>query len=179
MGTSSIMQRLVTHGIGCVAAASLLTVLAGCSPASDAERAYLDAREEQRLQKDSLRQTLEGVSGGEAAIDTVKQSAAPGGAGTVEQWVRQQTGQEKGDLLFPRWEAIRRSLTRYEVRHTYRVMSESGLIAKKGYAWDVDLVLKQVSGPRDLQADAITSQTSTYVPPSPRKVPREIPPLEE
>ncbi len=164
---------------GFAAAGLAFLAVAGCSPATDAERAYMESRAGERQQREQMQRTLDGVSEDAAAIDMAKDSPAKDGPGTAEQWIEQLTAREQGHLMFPRWEGVPRSLNKYEVRYTYTVMSESGSITKKGYAWDVDLMLKAVTGPRELDAADLAARSAAYVPrPRPESLP-EKPQIEE
>ena len=126
---------------------------AGCSPESDGERAYARNRQQEQLRQDHLRSTLEGVTEETAAVDMVKQWAAPEGEeGTTEQWTLRQLQAVGGDALFPHWRALRRGRGRYDIMFTYTLMNELGTAEKKGFAWHADLVLKVVSGPREMSA---------------------------
>jgi hypothetical protein len=175
------MGSIFRPGLAACGVAASLTLLgaAGCSPASDAERAYIESRATEQQQREQMERTLEGGSESAAAIDMAKRSPAEDGPGTAEQWIERLTAGERGTLLFPRWEGLRRSLNKYEVRYSYTVMNESGNITKKGYAWEVDLMVKTVTGPRDLEAADLAARSSPYFPRLRPESPRETPKLEE
>lgn len=127
-------------------------LLAGCSPTSDAERAFERSRRQEQLRREQLRATLEGVTEETAALEMVKQWPAVEGEGNTEEWTRRQLQEAGGNALFPHWRAQRRGMGRYDVTFTYTLMNELGGIEKKGQAWRVDLVLKTVSEPREMGA---------------------------
>ncbi len=138
-----------------------LSLLPGCGSSETEDSAYREP-EIGKQRRESLQKALKGESEESAAIRNVRESPATGGAGTTEEWLGQQTDREKGSMLFPRWEARRRGVGKYEVLFSYTLMNDNGSITRKGYAWDVDLVTRAVSGPRDMQPSEL----------EPRSVPR-------
>ena len=147
-------------------------LLAGCSPESDAERTYARNRRQEQLRQDHLRSTLEGVTEETAAVDMVKQWPAPEGEeGTTEPWTVRQLQAVEGDALFPHWRALRRGRGRYDVMFTYTLMNELGTAEKKGFAWHADLVLKVVSGPREMSAAELGRSINARTP-RPKRVVR-------
>jgi hypothetical protein len=174
------MRSIARWGLAaCAAALPVFLGAPGCSPATDVERAYMESRRDEREQREQMQQTLEGVSESAAAIDMARASPAADGQGTAGQWVERLTASEKGSVLFPRWEGVRRSLHKYEVRYTYTVMAEAGGITKRGYAWDADLMLKSVTGPRELEEASLATRSSPYFPKPRLEPPQEKPKLEE
>jgi len=139
-------------------------LLAGCSPKSDAERAFERARRQEQLRREQLRSTLEGVTEETAAVEMAKQRPAVEGEGNTEEWTRRQLQAAGGNALFPHWRAQRRGMGRYDVTFTYTIMNELGGIEKKGYAWRVDLVLKTVSDPREMSAAELGRRTGARPP---------------
>lgn len=137
-------------------------VAAGCGPATEEERAYLDARQAEIERREDLQRTLQGTSEESAAIAMVKEAPAEGGALRTEAWVRRQTDAHGGTVLFPHWQALRRGVGRYEVQFTYTLMDGQGDVQKKGYAWSADLVLRLVQPPRELKPEEAGPPASRY-----------------
>lgn len=157
------MKRLCIQKISRVLGAAVVCLLAaGCSPQTDAEREYLERRRVESLVRESIRETLEGGAEESEAVDLVKQSRAADGSGTTESWLREAMDERKGDILFPRWQAFRRGLDRYEVWFSYTFMAPAGGVEKVGYSWNVDLMLKTVNEPRPLTERELGMRTSRY-----------------
>lgn len=161
-----------------LAAASVLG-WAGCSPLSDAERAYQEARQREAERRETIRSSLDGGTEESAAIEMARESPATGGEGTTEKWVERQLAQSKGSVLFPHWQARRYGISKYEVSFTYALMNELGEVEKKGYAWKVDVVLKVVSPGRVLTAAELGAGTTRPAPRRRRTVPPPDIQLEE
>lgn len=149
----------------CLCTIALVTalILTGCSPESDAERAYARARRQEQLRQGQLRSTLEGATEESAAVDMAKQWPALEGEGNTEQWTMRQMQSSGGNPLFPHWRAQRRGRGRYDVTFTYTLMNELGSVEKKGFLWRVDLVLKLVSEPREMTAAEMGRSVNTRV----------------
>jgi len=134
----------------------------GCNPATDAERAYMEKRQNEAQVRSTVRQSLDGGTEERVAIQLVKDAPAPEEEGTTEAWLRATLDKLKGDVLFPRWQGYRRGREQYEVWFTYTFMRQDGGIEKKGYSWTVDVVLKIVNPPRALTPKELDMRTSRY-----------------
>lgn len=141
----------------------LVCVLAGgCSPQTDAEREYRERRRVESIVRESIRDSLEGGAEESEAIELVKESPAPDGETATAAWLQASMNERSGSILFPRWQAFRRGIDRYEVWFSYTFMAPDGAIQKKGYAWNVDLMLKAVKEPRPLTESELGMRTSRY-----------------
>jgi len=137
--------------VGILGAILMACAAGGCRPVSENGREYYSAREKAQRQKEKLQEVLETDRSEAAAIELVRESRAPDGQGTVEDWIKRRQEQEGGRVLFPHWEARPRGRDRYEVRYTYTVAGEDYSIVKKVLAWNADMVLKLVGGVREIQ----------------------------
>ena len=120
------------------------------------------AQGEELARRDKLRQTLGTATEAEAAIKMAKESQAPEGEGTAQDWIQRTLDAAGGDTLFPNWEAHRRGMGRYEVWFTYTHIPSDGPAEKQGYAWNVDLVLKLAAKPRLLKPEELGVRQSRY-----------------
>ncbi|MBN1268882.1 MAG: hypothetical protein JXB04_04790 [Kiritimatiellae bacterium] len=142
-----------------VVLAAVMGCCGGCTPATDAEREYLEARREKARQKEAFLDAVEVADESGTAIQLVKDSPAPDGQGTAEAWANRETGQVRGSVLFPRWTARRRGRGKYEVHFTYTLMDETGSVSKHGHAWSVDIVLRLVGSHRLMTAEELNVRT--------------------
>ena len=129
---------------------SLFLLLGGCGPASVEEGAYQESMEAEWQMRESIRQTLSGGREEDAAITMVREHKVPEADVSVAEWVQRVLDAVDGDVMFPRWQAYRRAVGRYEVWFSYTVLAGDGTVDKRGLAWVVDLNLQLVEGPRDL-----------------------------
>ncbi len=134
----------------------MLAGMAGCGPDSETDPAWLETRQSEIEQHKALRQTMQGDSGEKAAIKMVKESGAIDEKGTTEEWLDRQVNLAKSMVLFPRWEVSRRGMGRYEVRFTYTMMDENSGVVRKGFAWETDLVARNVGPPREMNQTELT-----------------------
>jgi len=135
---------------------------AGCSPATDAERAYMEKKRDEAPIRNTVRPSLDSGMEESVAIQLVKEAPAPDGDGNTEAWVKTKLDELKGDVLFPRWQGHRRGRELYEVWFSYTFMRQNGAIEKQGYSWTVDVVLKIVNPPRALTPKELDMRTSRY-----------------
>lgn len=141
-------------------AAALAAIgLAGCAPPSDREREFFEERDMERQQREAFARSLEsGAEEGEV-LKLVQGSAAEDGEGTVEEWIVRQLGMIEGQVLFPRWEVRRRGASKYEVRYLCTVVADDHSVQKRGYSWNVDLVLRIVGPHSVLDPEDLTQRT--------------------
>lgn len=149
------------HAIAFCAAAVLLLAGAGCDRPSDVELDYLQAQEQERQQRELLKNTTQGRSEENTAIAFVKEWPAADGDGTMADWVGRQTAGQ-GDILFPAWQARRRGTGKYEVRFTCTTVATDGGSSKKGYGWTADLLIKTVTPPREIPDEELGQRSSKY-----------------
>lgn len=130
--------------------------VAACEPMSDAERSYFESRDFDVEQERQLMQTMTEWNSVDGAIELVKSTPAPEDEeGTIEEWINRERMGIEGDVMFPRWEGLRRGSNRFEVRYTYTVIDFDYNIQKTGYRWDVDTMLKVVNGPEPIDPEEL------------------------
>jgi hypothetical protein len=157
------MPDLLQH-LGCRWACALLLALTlpACGPRPDPESGEDAVQDEDTARRDKLRQTLGTATEEEAAVKTAQESQAPEGEGTAKDWIQRTLEAVEGDALFPRWEAHRRGMEKYDVWFTYTLVPRDGPAEKQGYSWNVDLVLKLVAKPRLLKPEELGVRPSRY-----------------
>jgi hypothetical protein len=160
--------------LACAAAA------AGCGDTQQEDDLYLEMRrQEETMQREAATRGAGGVEQDAEAIRLVKESAAPDEQGTNEDWVRRQTEGERTSVYFPVWKASPRGLSKFEVTYSCTVVvDERNVIEKRGFAWNVDLVLRLVTPPREMRPDELSSRAVTRATRHRSKVESEIPKLE-
>lgn len=157
--------------------AVVLLVFSGCNPMTEDERAVQDRRNSESEQREALRQALGGGTEESVAIKLVQSAPAAQGAGTMEQWLQGRAATNGSSIVFPRWEAERRGLGKYEVIFTCALMQEDGRVGKWGIAWSVDIILKTVTPPREMEPSELNARSSRYFRDRRRGLPPE--PLDE
>lgn len=126
-------------------------LLAACEPQTAAERAYFEQKEAERLAKVTLKnQVVESALKDSDIINLVASNAAPDKIGSTDDWLKRQIGTIEGQILFPRWKVLRHGNTRFEARYQFSVIDDQNRISKRGYQWEVDVLVKLVSPPREL-----------------------------
>lgn len=143
-------------------AALALLVFGGCGPSSVDERSRADDREGEAEQREALRRALDGGTEEGVAIKLVQAAPAAEGEGTMEKWLQSQAATNGSSIFFPRWEAERRGMGKYEVIFTCNLMREDGLVEKWGVAWSVDILSKMVSAPRLMTRSELSARASRY-----------------
>jgi hypothetical protein len=98
------------------------------------------------------------------ALDMVKKYPAQrepddGKELTVEGWIKNILDNEKGEILFPKWDVRRRGFQHYEVRFTYTVIEPDYSINKRGYSWNVDVNLKMVAPHVELDTETLEQES--------------------
>lgn len=172
------MPTYLRNALQLLPLAAVAAALAACSPETDAERAYLEARQAELEQRENVKLALEGGTEESTAVKLVKEAPGSDGAGTTEAWLERQLNVSRQSVLFPRWQAQRRGTGKYEVRFTCTLMGETGEITKKGYAWNADLILKLVTPARELSPEEMASFSSRRYRPRTPDTQREVPKLE-
>ncbi len=127
-----------------------MLVLAGCSPVTEGERQYLERRKTEREQREALRTALVEGAKDEDVLQMVREALAPEGAGTMEAWVDRKTAAFRDQIMFPKWEVLRRGSSKYEVRYSFTVMDANSAMSKRGFYWNVDFDLRVVSLPKEI-----------------------------
>jgi hypothetical protein len=131
-------------------ALAAVAALAACSPPTESEREYYRKREAERMEKETLKMAVTESAKDTEILTLVKESAAVDGVGKTEAWVDRQMRGVLGQVIFPRWEISRRGSTKYEVRFMYTTVDERSYMSKRGWRWDVDVMLKMVGPPREV-----------------------------
>ena len=144
-----------------IAVALLFT--GGCSPTTEDERAVQDGRKSEAEQREALRRVLDGGTEESVAIKLVRSAPAAQGEGTMEQWLQRQSATNGSSIFFPRWEADRRGMGKYEVIFTCTLMREDGRVGKWGVAWFADILLKLVASPREMTQSELSARSSRYL----------------
>ena len=90
----------------------------------------------------------------------VQEARAPDGNGLIPEWVDRQLENIRNLVMFPRWEVLRRGSNRYEVRYTFTQIDGASM-TKRGFFWNVDVVLKLVSSPRELAPSEVANRQRT------------------
>lgn len=153
-----------------VVAASAL--FAACAPQTAAERAYFEQKEAERQEKQDLKNKIvESTFKDSDLIALVTSNAAPDSIGTTDDWLKRQIGAIEGQILFPRWKVLRHGNTRYDVQHLFSVIDAQNRIAKRGYQWQVDALVKSVSAPREM---AFAEQRTVVAPAADTKHGRRV-----
>ncbi len=127
-----------------------LISLCACAPVTESERAYFESREKEQEQQQAFIHAMAEANSIEGALVMVKEYPAPDESGSTEQWIEREQARLSGDVLFPRWEGLRKGPNKFDVLFTYTHRDQDYNIVKKGYGWEVDTLLKLVTGPRDL-----------------------------
>ncbi|MBU0677625.1 MAG: hypothetical protein KJ626_05880 [Verrucomicrobia bacterium] len=142
-----------------------------CSPPQSAsEKEYAETIKKSREQRQQLREALGSGEMESQAIDLVKAAAAPDDIGTMEDWlVRQRSGTGE-EILFPRWKAFRRGANKYEVQYTHSAMASDRTVTKRGYAWNVDVLLRIVGEPIELKDKELERRKPSMVPEQRRSI---------
>ncbi len=141
----------MTRALPTLAGAVLAALLLGCSPPTESERAYFEAREAERMEREEMKRTLTATLPDQELLELVQEQPSPNGVGTMRDWVNWKTSELKGQVLFPRWLVTRRGASKYEVRYSFTWIDPTNHITNRGFFWTVDGGLKLVSEARELQ----------------------------
>ncbi len=135
--------------------------LPGCSPETEQEREYFEQRAAERQERERLAEALQGGTRHAEAIRMVQESKSTESGQTVSSWITSLQEGRTEDVLFPRWDATARGANRFRVTYTFTLMDDDYRIEKKGYKWDVDLVLNIVSGPDPMPIEQPSDRSAT------------------
>lgn len=152
--------------------------MAGCGYQTESERAYFDAKESERLTQLEQRNALVAVVPDKDILEMVQEEAAPDGEGTVKDWVGRQANLTSGQVLFPRWQVMRRGANRYEVRFTYTLIDATNHLTRLGQTWNVDHALKIVGKPQALKLGDPQPQGRSFIQQQSRRIREEEDSLE-
>ena len=158
--------------------ALILGLLSGCGYQTESEKAYFDAREAERLTQLEQRNALVAVVPDKDILEMVQEEAAPDGDGTVKDWAGRQADRATGQVLFPRWQVMRRGANRYEVRYTYTLIDATNHLTRMGLSWSVDHALKLVGKPETLKLGDPQPQGRTFIQQQSRRIREEEDSLE-
>lgn len=152
------MNRYLGIRSGLISLGLALLGVAGCSedpaiPFGDVDETVLPSPAVQD-------RVLEGAEEEGQALRLTREAKAPDGDGTNEDWARRQMDLAGQDALFPRWEARRTAAGKYEVAFTYTLVGIGDSVARRGFAWNADVVLLLVSPPREMQPDELIPRSS-------------------
>lgn len=125
----------------------MLGLLAGCSESRKTETTRHLAWEDSARPAAEVRDQVVPAVPAEDVLALVRESPAPEGGGLTQDWVMR-TKDPMSQLLFPRWQVVRRGATRYEARFTYTLIDATNQISRLGYTWSVDAALKLVDAPK-------------------------------
>jgi len=149
-------SRVFLHWTQTLTLSLVCLFLVACGSQSDREREIREQLKQERLARDSIADTVGRRYDEAEVLQMVQQSTAPVEGQTCEEWVRELTKDIRGDVLFPSWRATPRGSNKYEVRFTYTLMGVDNTVTRQGWAWKVDMVLKLVSSPQELEAEDIS-----------------------
>ena len=139
----------ITKYIGVI---SILLSVVACGPVTDEEQAYFREREVARKEREDFSRSISTVARESDAIKLVKDYPMDEAEGvTVVDWAAKDRSKADGQVIFPRWRAIRRSPHKFEVQYTYTLLAPDHQIAHKGFSWKADLLLKLVSAQRVME----------------------------
>lgn len=154
--------------------AGLVLVLVACGPVTEEERAFFEAREEEREQERMFQQKLTEWNSVEGAIEMVRAEPAPGDRDeSNEEWIERRRTAVRGEVMFPRWEANRVGANRFIVQYTHTVIDEDYNIERTGFRWDVDTLLKQIEGPVTIDPEEWDTRSQRPAIPARREVATE------
>lgn len=154
----STMKRRLGIQCGLIPLGLVLLGAAGCG--EDSSMPFQPMDEEALLSPAAQDRVLEGAEEEGQALRLTREARAPDGEGTNEDWVRRQMDLAGPDVLFPRWEARRTAAGKYEVAFTYTLVGIENSVARRGFAWNTDVVLLLVSPPREMQPDELVPRSS-------------------
>lgn len=132
-------------------------VLAGCSPMPTADEDFIDHRRDPSA--DIFRSSeLNSVDG---AIELVQSSPSPDAEfdGVTGAWIEAMRKESENNVMFPRWEGQRKGAHRFTVRYTHIEIDFDYNMNHVGFEWDVDTMLKDVSGPTVLRESELETST--------------------
>lgn len=121
--------------------------LSGCDRIRVEDRTFFNDLERERAQREAvLRRANESVTTGDV-IERVKQYPLDEKGGTTEQWLMAEIAKMGGQMLFPRWEAIRRGSNKQEVTFSFVLINDRNQMQRMAYSWQVDVLDMTVESP--------------------------------
>lgn len=134
------MIRLILAAIG-------VAGLTGCDRIRVEDRGFFEDLEHERSQREAvLRRANDNVTTGDV-IERVKQHEVDEKGGTTEQWLMAEIAKMGGQMLFPRWEAIRRGSNKQEVTFSFVLINDRNQMQRMAYSWQVDVLDMTVESP--------------------------------
>lgn len=150
MGAMQFSRHFILFGC------SVVLSVTACDPLSEDELRDFEAREFESNEQQALLETAAEWNSVDGAIELVKSSESPEGEeGTITDWIELKRNAIEGDVMFPRWDGRRLGSHRFEVRYTHTVIDYDYNIAKSGYAWEADTMLKVIDGPTPLDPEEL------------------------
>ena len=151
------------HAVGRVIPVAALVSLAGCEPITPEDKAFFDEQERLRNQRvEAMRAANAGVSTDDV-IKRVRHYPAHEGGGTMEEWLDDQLVIAGGQVMFPRWSAVRRGSNIQEVSFDYVRLDSFNQMKRYRYAWDVDVLDMTVGEPKHIELEEIESPDQTLI----------------
>lgn len=138
------------------AALSLLWCISagtGCSPQTEEEQEYFEARREAREEAEQFSTRMSSAREEEEIIQLVKEAETTTDDGQTiayEVWLDQQLGLKEGEIFSQKWTVSNKGNENYEVKYSFTVVSDSKLPKKMAYAWNVNKNLDLVNEPTEL-----------------------------
>jgi len=127
--------------------ASGLALASGCDRITMEDRAFFDELERNRSQRESaLRRANDKVTTDDV-IERVKQHQVGEDGETTDAWLRREIARMGGQMLFPRWEAIRRGSNKQEVTFSFVLINDRNQMQRMAYSWQVDVLDMTVEPP--------------------------------
>jgi hypothetical protein len=124
-----------------------LAGVVGCDRIRVEDRGFFEELELERSQREvTLRRANENVTTGDV-IERVKQTVVDDKGGTTEQWLMAEIAKMGGQMLFPRWEAIRRGSNKQEVTFSFVLINDRNQMQRMAYSWQVDVLDMTVESP--------------------------------
>ncbi|NCD33332.1 MAG: hypothetical protein EOL87_07940 [Spartobacteria bacterium] len=128
----------------------------GCSPMDEQNTPPEIRRGQRSSEKDIAVQKKD-------AIQLVMDATPSQGTNTtVAGWLSEEADRIDGQVLFPRWTALRIAEGRFDVRYTYTVVQSDYLIEKRGYQWNADVLMNMVGPATVLKAEEDQARKRLY-----------------
>ena len=140
---------------------TLIVLAVGCERISQEDLTFFEERDRERSRRETLLRAVSASVNAEDVVLRVRQSAAPGGEGTIDDWLEVQVNQFRGQIMFPRWTTSRRGSNKQEVMYEFVLIDVQNQMRKLHYVWDVDVLDMTVGPPRLAQLEEIDSPERT------------------
>jgi len=139
----------------------LLAGMTGCDRISPDDRAFFEARDKERASREHLLRAANAAVASDDVVRSVRQSPAPEGPGTVDNWLDEQGRLLKGQVMFPRWITNRRGSNKQEVTYEFVLIDAQNQMRKLNFTWDIDVLDMTIGSPRFSQVEEIDSPDRT------------------